>query len=157
MVDVRNIFWVKKKFANEIHTEYYFNNSIWGKIKKKAKTEKNLVWYIMTPVNYEYFRHYFGTRLPKEKLDKIMSTRAKWLAKNTKIGLHIHFWRFGRMTFSEKDRMFKEAISWGKKNSIDFDKFVPGWMQQHHDIEKLCKKYNLKLSKKKIFLHDYEL
>lgn len=156
MVDIRNIMWIRKNFSKEVHTEYYFNNKTWDRIKEWVK-KKKMTWYIMTPANYAYFKHYFGARLTKSQLDNIMSRRAKWLAKNARIGLHIHFQRFGKMTYKEKEQMFEDAIAWGKKNRITFERFVPGWERYDKDIIKLCKKYKLKMSREKPFLHDFEL
>ena len=40
MVDIRNIMWIRKRFSKEVHTEYYFDDKTWEKIKKWSGKKK---------------------------------------------------------------------------------------------------------------------
>jgi len=139
----------------QIHVEAYFYDDVWALIKSFPNPSW-VTWYVMAPVNYNYFRAFYP--LKKSWLDSKMSKRVRWMSEhNYPIGLHIHFYWRGNMSIGKKREMFAEALSWGAKNQIAFRKFVPGWFHYTADFKKLCDSFNLQLIGKEPYTHDYQL
>lgn len=153
--------WMLSRFKPlTVHTEAIFIDSIWEEVKKRVKENKVHVWHLMTPVNYELYRSSFNTRLSKNEISKIMKKRYLWMKENNqKLELHIHLsLTMNQMSYQEQEKMFKEAISWMKKElSITPTEFVPGWWSYNQDTIKLCNKYKLKLIREYDYdyTHDY--
>ena len=148
---------VRPKLATEVHTEYYFEEDVWERIKNYPRRDK-VVWYIITPANYEYIKYVLGTEMDKETLEKVMSDRIRYMrGKGYKLELHIHFWQNKSMPTEMKRKMIKEAIEWGKNNGITFTKLVPGWVRIDKDLPSLCQEFGLELEDSINFTHDFEL
>jgi hypothetical protein len=143
-----------------VHTEAIMIDSVWEKIKEEVRKKSVFKWYIMTPVNKDYFKSEFNVKISKEKLSEIMKKRYKWMLKHEqKLELHIHLSLvMGNMSYKEQEKLFKEALDWIKKElGINVREFVPGWWSYNEDTLKLCKKYGLKMIKEKDYdyTHDY--
>jgi len=142
-----------------VHVEAIMVDEVWGKIKEKSLNKKVLKWYVMTPVNYDYFKSSFNIKQSRREVSKIMAERYKWMLKNNqKLELHIHLSIIKDMSFKEQEKLFKESINWLKKEvGINVKEFVPGWWAYNNDTFKVCKKYGLKMIKFSDYnsTHDY--
>lgn len=151
------LYTIRPKFAEGIHTEYYFDEKIWDKIRGFPR-KNQVTWYIITPANYEYVKHNLGTKLSKEELSELMSKRVKYMKKHGfDIELHIHFWQLATMPTSQKREIIEEAMKWGEKNGITFTKLTSGWRRIDKDLPDLCNEFGLKLKNRVNFTHDFEL
>ena len=144
-----------------VHTEAIVRDDVWGGVKKLALTNKVRVWYIMTPANFEYTKHFLNLKIPKKKYSDIIKKRYLWLIKHgQRVELHIHLNKFMNINKKEQEMLFKESISWGEKNlNMRFKEFVPGWWLDNSETKEILKKYKLRdvaFTKYK-YIHDYDL
>lgn len=51
-----------------VHTEAIYWDKVWEKIREKVREKKIYTWYLMAPVNYEYFKSTFGYRGTKKEM-----------------------------------------------------------------------------------------
>ena len=134
-------------------------DKVWEEIKKKVAEKKVLKWYVMTPVNYDFFKSSFGTKLSKKKISQIMKKRYKWmLEKGEKLELHVHLSIIKDMSLNDQEKRFNEAMKWFKDNlGFKPKEFAPGWWAYNKETESILKKYDLKLIKYKDYnsTHDY--
>ncbi len=145
------------KRAKQVHTEAYHLDWVWQRIQDYPRRHQ-VTWYIMTPANYGYIRNFVGADMSKKELDKLLSERVQQMKKEgLKLELHVHFWKFVFMPTPEKRTLLKEAIEWGKKNGIVFKELVPGWWAKDKDLPDLCEELGLRLAKREISTHDYNL
>lgn len=150
------IRWI---FSKHVHTELYYDNETWEKIKKNCKTKKT-TWYVITPANYDYLKVMFGCEYSKEGLGNILAKRVHWLVANgQKIGLHIHFNHTRDMPYGQMDKMFMGSLIWARDNNIHFTEgFVSGYWIENDDIKRLCCKYRLRcVPRTRFYMHDFEL
>lgn len=153
--------WLISRFKPlTVHAEAIMFNSVWEKIKEKVKENKVKTWYIMTPANIDYFKSEFNVKMSKEKLSKIMKERYQWMIQyGQKLEPHIHLSVImNNITYKEQEKLFKESISWMKKElGIISREFVPGWWSYNDDTLRLCKKFGLKMIYERDydFTHDY--
>jgi len=165
MVDIKHIVErIKFHFTNElkpltIHTEAIFIDDVWEEIKKKALQNKVCKWYIMTPVNYEYFKILFNTKYSKKQISKIMKERYKWLLEhNQRLELHVHFNKIMNISYKEQENLIKQSIKWFEKElGFKPKEFIPGWWAHNKDTIEILKKYDLKLIKRNQYKekHDF--
>ncbi len=153
--------WVVSRFKPlTVHAEAIMIDPVWEKIKKEVKKKKVLKWYIMTPVNIDYFKSEFNVKMPMQKLSKVMKERYKWMLDHgQKMELHIHLSHIiGNMSYKEQEKIFGKAIVWLKKElEIKVKEFVPGWWAYNEDTLRICKKFGLKMiyPKDYDFTHDF--
>jgi len=143
--------------VKQIHLEAYFFNDIWNHVK--AFPNPNRVnWYALTPANYDFLKVIYPVP-SKEELARVMGERLQWMVKQGcyPLGLHIHFWRFCDMPTNHKRKLIREALDFGDKYDVSFNRLVPGWFTYTNDLEKLCSMFGLKLVKKERSIHDYDL
>lgn len=146
--------WYRKRKADQVHVEAYWYDEVWEAIQDVDYSD--VVWYVMTPVNYDYFRNYLGVEMSEFRLDKVMSRRVKELDERYDLGLHIHFWWMKSMPTDMKRKMFSNSLYWLEDMGIEVKEFVPGWWNYDEDLEQLCGEFDLKLVKKGFAVHDYE-
>lgn len=165
----RNYFGITKKILAwlisrfkplTIHTEAIMIDSVWKKIKEKVKSKKVKIWYIMTPVNYDYFKSFLNMKISKKKLSEIMKKRYKWMVQQgERLELHIHLsMAMKTMSFKDQEKLIKEALSWMKKElNLKAREFVPGWWAYNRDTLEICKKHGLRMiyPKDYDYTHDY--
>ena len=153
-----NFFIIKFK-PMTVHLEAIMVDEVWEEIKKKSINNEIYKWYIMTPVNYEYFKVHFNVKKSKKEISKIMAERYRWMKDhNQKLELHIHLSIIENMSFEEQEALFLGAIKWIKKElGIEIKEFVPGWWAYNKETLKVCKKLGLKFIKYKNYnsTHDY--
>ena len=153
--------WLISRFKPlTVHTEAIMIGSVWEKIKEEVNKNKVLKWYVMTPVNIDYFRSEFNVKIPKKKLSEVMKERYIWMIEHgQKLELHIHLSHvMSNITYKEQEKLFKESINWMKKElGIMPKEFVPGWWIYNKDTIKLCRKFGLKMIHERDydFTHDY--
>jgi len=143
------------------HTEGIFIDEIWEQIKKKALKKDILKWYVMTPINYEYFKVFFNTKYSKKELAKIMKKRYKWLLeRNQRLELHVHFNKIMNISYENQEEMIKNAKDWMMKElGVKPKEFISGWWVYNKDTIEILRKNNLKLIKENKYkaIHDYNL
>jgi len=154
---IRRYFeWVVSRFKPlTVHTEAIMLDEVWEQVQKQVKKNKIKKWYIMTPKNKDYFKSEFNLKKSDKELSKIMKERYIWMLKhNQTLELHIHLSHImGNITYLEQEKLFKDSISWIKKElKINVKEFVPGWWSYNKDTLKICEKYKLKM----IFPKDYD-
>lgn len=84
-----------------------------------------------------------------------MKKRYRWMIANKqKLELHLHLSMImENMSYKAQDKLFKDAISWMKKElGVTPKEFVPGWWAYNKDTLDLCKKYRMKM----IYERDYD-
>jgi peptidoglycan/xylan/chitin deacetylase (PgdA/CDA1 family) len=130
-----------------VHAEAVMVDEVWEEVKKKSLNNEILKWYIMTPVNYDYFKVHFNIKQSKKEVSKILAKRYRWMLEHgQKLELHIHLSIIENMPLEEQEKMFNEAIGWIKKElGISVEEFVPGWWAYNKETVKLCKKLGLKI------------
>jgi len=142
-----------------VHTEAIFINEVYEKIKKKVAEGNVKTWYIMTPVNYDYFKAYFNIKMPESELSKIMKERYKWMLKNgQRLELHVHLSALMDISCKEQEKIITSAIKWMERElSIKPKEFLPGWWAYDENTLKILKKHNLKMIKQNDYksTHDY--
>ncbi len=155
---------VQFHFTNElkpltVHTEAIFIDEVWEEIKKKALQKKVYKWYVITPINYEFFKVFFNTKYSKKEIAEIMKKRYKWLLEhNQRLELHVHFNKIMNISYKEQEKMIKQSIEWFEKElGIKPKEFVPGWWACNKDTVEILRKNNLKLIKENKYkaIHDY--
>lgn len=148
---------LRPRYAEDIHTEYYFDDETWEKIKNFPRREK-VTWYIITPANFKYIKHNLGTELGKEELSKIMAERARYMKEHGfELELHVHFWQYKSMPTPKKRKLIKEAVKWGGENNLNFKKLTLGWRSVDKDLPRLCEEFGLEIKDSAKFTHDFEL
>ncbi len=158
----RKIEWLSSRFKPlTVHTETIMIDQIWRKVQEKVNRGKVEKWYVMTPVNKDYFKSEFNIKLSEEKLSKIMKDRYRWMLKEgQKLELHIHLSMvMSNMSYKEQEKLFRESIRWMRKElGIVPKEFVPGWWTYDDNTLKLCKKFGLKMiyPRDYDFVHDYD-
>lgn len=152
----RFLDWLFSRFKPfAVHTEAIMMDEVWEKIKESTKKNNVKRWYIMTPVNYEYFKSSFNIKESKEKLSKIMKERYLWMINhNQRLELHIHLaMTMKYISYKEQEKLFNESLGWIKKElNLEVKEFVPGWWAYNKDTLKICQNKGLKM----IFPKDYD-
>lgn len=142
-----------------VHAEVVFYDPAWQKIRRICRKRK-MVWFVTTPVNYEYTKAFFNCGLSKGDFSKTILKRYKEMEKmGQRIELHAHLSMENNMAYKKQKRMVKEALAWMKKNGFDVAEFVPGWWTYNQDLIKILKELRIRPVKKSDYysIHDYEL
>ena len=141
-----------------VHTEAVFYEPIWKQIVKRCKTKK-LVWFCITPVNYEYARTFFGLTLTKEEYSKLLARKYKELERmGQRIELHVHLTTLPNMPEAVQRKMMAEAVQWMRSNGFNIREFVPGWWSYTPALRRIAGELGLKQVRKRDYydLHDYD-
>ena len=143
-----------------VHTESIYLDYVWDEIKKRIKNKSIHTWYLMTPANYEYFRGSLLEKRSKLEISKIMKKRYLEMKKTGEnLQFHLHLQIAMHMTYEEQDSLFREGLSWLKKEvGISPTEVVFGWWLYDKNSVKLTKKYGLKIITYDNYnsCHDYE-
>ncbi|MFH1308550.1 MAG: hypothetical protein ABIH51_00885 [Patescibacteria group bacterium] len=163
-MSVKNVikYWfavIASKFKlYTVHTEAILIDSVWEEAKKRIK--KVHKWFVMTPVNYDYFKSSFNIQLTREHVEDVLIKRYRWLIQNNqKLELHLHLSLLMNLSYSEQKKIIEEAIDWMKeKIGIEVKEMVPGWWCFNEDTKQILKEKGIKLVKFKDYNseHDYE-
>jgi len=144
-----------------VHVEAIFNDEVWEEVKKEVSKGKVRTWYLMTPVNYDYFKAHFNIKQSKKEVARIMKERYLWMKeKRQHLELHIHLSKIMNLSFKEQEKLFRDSMNWLEKEvKIRPKEMAPGWWSYNRDTLFLLKKYGLVLQKKDQAreIHDYNL
>lgn len=158
---IKNLFnFVIIKFKPlTIQVEAIMIDNVWEKIKKNVLSKKVFKWYIVTPANYNSLKAYFNIKQSKREISKIMAERYRWMLEHgQRLELNIHLSIIEDMSLEEQEKIFKEAISWIKKElKIKVKEVIPACWAYNKSTMELCKKLELKLIKFSDYnsTHDY--
>lgn len=151
-----------------MHVESIHKDLVWEKVKESYG---EYVYFVVTPVNYDYVKLRFDPG-PREEWEGKILERYKWLKdKGCRIELHIHLltgyvasriirsiklWRLG---YSYQFQMIQDGKSWLENNGFKPTEFVPGWWLKNEATEKAVKELGLKLVNRDDYevIHDFEL
>lgn len=142
-----------------VHTEVVFYDPAWEKIKEICRRRK-MVWFVITPANYEYAKAFFNCELSKEEFSAIILKRYKEMKKmGQRIELHVHLSMENNMPYEKQKKMVKESLAWIRANGFRVKEFVPGWWTYNPDLLRVLKELKLKAVQKSDYyaIHDYEL
>jgi hypothetical protein len=142
-----------------VHTEVVFYDPAWEKVKLICKKRK-MVWFVITPANYDYAKAFFNCEMSKDQFSKVLSKRYKEMEKmGQRIELHVHLSIEDNMLPAKQKKMIGEALAWVRSNGFDVKEFVPGWWSYNADMLKILDGLNLKAVRKTDYyaIHDYEL
>ncbi len=160
---------LKKTKPLTVHTEAIFNDKVWEKVQEFVKSGRKVVWFVITPANYEYAIGEIGLdpkKISKEQYSKILLERYKWLQENgQEIQLHVHTIRFPEMYMSKEglvadhESKIKEALEWLRNNGFNVTKIVFGWWSYNGDSIDVAKKYGLETVREMDhwFTHDFDM
>jgi len=143
-----------------VHTEAIFYEDVWDEIKDKMGQKEILKWYVMTPVNYNYFKSYFEVDYTKKEISKIMKERyLEMIREGEELQLHIHLHPTMKIGYTKQEKRIKEAVEWFEKNlGFKPKEIVFGWWLWDDNSEMIAGKYNLKIIKFDDYnaIHDYD-
>lgn len=146
----RDIFYLiigmfKEVREKTIHVEALVREDQWEQLKRKV-IGKNYIWYIITPVNYEYCRVYFNLNMDFNKFEAILKKRIKFLLEQGEnIQLHLHLAKDRRfLDFNMQKTRIREAVAFLNKLNIKPDRFVAGWWIYDKQTVSLLKKVGFK-------------
>lgn len=171
--ELRNIFVHYKysltkasKRPITFHTEAVFNERIWEKVVKFVQAGNKAIWFVLTPVNYDFAKTEHGLRLSKEDYEKVLIEKYNWLKDNgQEIQLHLHLSRVltdmydsKEQNIEEQEEYFQEAVDWLKRNGFEATKITFGWWNYDENSLELAKKYGLQVVKQYDYywLHDFD-
>lgn len=149
-----------------VHAESIFNDKVWKEVQKFVRSGRKAIWFVLTPVNYEYAIAECGFKGSKKQYEKIILERYKWLQEHgQEIQLHLHTIRFPEMFLTrralieEHEKKIKNAIRWLRVNGFDVDKITFGWWSYNEDSERIAGKYGLKTVRELDYhsFHDFDL
>ena len=156
-------FHLTKRYKKKaVHAEALFIDEVWNIAKTKLENKEYHKWYLMTPVNYDYFKGTFNTRLSWAAIDAILRVRYSLLKSlvydKKNIGLHIHLSVAMNLSYKEQEEIIKKSIDWFK-DALGFEpkEVVFGWWLYNEDTIDLCKRYSLKIINREDYnsIHDY--
>jgi len=171
--EIKNIFIHYKYAITKVskrpitfHTETVFNDRVWKKVVKFVEAGNKAIWFVITPVNYDFARTDHGLRLSKKEYEKVLIKKYNWLKEHgQEIQLHLHLSRViidmydsKEQNISEQEEYFKQSIGWLKKNGFEVSKIAFGWWNYDKNSMRIAKKYNLEVVKQYDYywLHDFD-
>jgi hypothetical protein len=147
----------KLKAPLAIHCEAIHIDDVWKSCLQLASTRK-CVWFVLTPINYNYVKLMFGAP-PKRTYEKVLVSRYKKLIEMGQIiQLQVHLRRILRMSENKQRKMIVSSYNWLKRKiGVIPTEFVPGWWSYNNDTTKICKELSLRVVKFSdyFYIHDY--
>ncbi|PIN86293.1 hypothetical protein COV19_05790 [Candidatus Woesearchaeota archaeon CG10_big_fil_rev_8_21_14_0_10_44_13] len=142
-----------------VHCEVIYDDGVWAKIKSLCKTRK-LIWYCITPVNYDLMSASGNLRMGREAYSRLLKRRYKEIeAMGQEIQLHVHLSILKNMGRGQQMKMIRDSREWMLQNGFKVTKFVPGWWNYDNDTLEILEELGLKMVGKDRYyeIHDYEL
>jgi hypothetical protein len=155
---------IKRTRPLTIHTECMHKENVWEATKKFVNEGGFGIWYVVTPVNYEFVKAQSGCRLSEQDFEKTILERYKWLQDHgQKIQAHVHL-RVKMHMYSPEERedigrKITDATKWLRKNGFEVDEIVFGWWSDDQEAVEIAGKNGLKKIGRLdyYFIHDYDL
>ena len=149
-----------------IHTECMHKDNVWGAVQRVVYYGGNAMWFVVTPVNFDFVRTETGCGLKAQQWERIVLERYKWLAEHgQQIETHVHL-RI-KMSMYDSDEAMKRdvnakilgAVSWLKNNGFNPSMIVFGWWSCNGFAIAAAKKAGLKTVERldNYFIHDYDM
>lgn len=142
-----------------VHCEVLYDDGIWAKAKNLSG-RKRLIWYCITPANYNLMKASGNLSLSKGEYSKLLKKRYRELeSMGQTIQLHVHLSILDNMPKERQRKIIKEACKWMIDNGFRVTEFVPGWWDYNNDTLDILKETGLKMVAKDRYyeIHDYEL
>ena len=144
-----------------IHCEAIHNDRVWKNVKYWVKKYHRAIWFVITPVNYEFIQVEVGAP-PKPEWEEIITRRYTWLkSRQQELQPHVHL-RLKPMFFSSKswqEAKIKSAVSWMESSlGVKPDKIAFGWWSFNRDSVKISKSLGLDVVKRMdyFYTHDFD-
>ena len=82
---------IKRTRPLTIHTESLHKEGIWKAAKKFVESGGTAIWFVVTPVNFDFVNTESGCSLSRRSWEKLILERYRWLSEHgQKIEVHVH-------------------------------------------------------------------
>jgi len=159
--------WIDRMRTMTMHVEMIYEDDIWELIKDSYNKNPDMIFFVMTPVNYDLLKVEHGLKLGIIEYEKIIIERYIELRDaGANIQLHVHI-RSLPVMYTNKEEIKKEAsenikaaMIWIKSNcNIHPTMITMGHFFDTEEVDDICQE--MKLDMIRIYdhpsTHDYEL
>ena len=157
---------IKRTRQLTIHTECLHKENVWEAAQRYVDAGNKAIWYVVTPVNFDFVHAESGCRLSRQAWEKTILKRYKWLeAHGQRIEAHVHL-RVKMHMYDSSEERRKEvkhkitgAAAWLRKNGFRPEKIVFGWWSFNDFALETARRLGLEPTRRLdyYFIHDYDL
>ena len=155
------LFHLKKFGKKTIHCEAIYDDDVWRAVKRFVKSRHRAIWFVLTPVNYDFVKVEYNPP-SKEEWEKIITKRYKWLkGHQQELQLHVHLKLKPEYIPSKRWQIDKitTAYYWMKDNlKVTPTMIAFGWWSYNRDSVMIAKSLGLEVIKRRTywFTHDFD-
>ncbi len=156
---------IKRTRPLTVHAECLHDEQVWKAVKKFVTRKRSAIWYVLTPVNFDFVAAETGCTTSKKEWEKTVVERYKWLKNHgQRIEMHVHL-RVKMGLYPSKEEMKKDvrakiggAVSWMRKNGFNPKKVVFGWWSFNDYAISVARGFGIEPTGRMdyYFVHDYD-